>query len=386
MTALLLAQLVALGVVVGRLARGRRRLPAAEPKVDGPTDTTVSVVVPTRNEAHRVGGCLAGLHAQGVPLLEVLVVDSRSVDGTDRIVDTWAARDPRIRRLTDPPLPPGHVGRPWALATGFAAARGAWVLGVDADAMPQPGMVGGAVAAAQRHGLDVASFAPRLRAGPALARWLQPAFLTTLVYRFGPSGLRLARPERAVANGQCLLIRREVLERAGGYRVAARSLCDDVAIVRHLAARGARVGFLDGPGLLTVEMYATGAETWRAWPPSLGMHDVTGPASRLLDAAFLLLAHAAPVPALLALAVARPGGRAAAALAIVNGLLLLLRVLLLVAAAPSFERRGAAYWLSPIADLPAALRVVQMSLRRPREWRGRPAAAAPPAPPPAAVA
>ena len=72
---LLAAQLVALVVLCARLARGRRRLPPVEPRPDGVHDTSVSVVMPARNEAARIGPCLAGLHAQGPPLVEVIVVD-----------------------------------------------------------------------------------------------------------------------------------------------------------------------------------------------------------------------------------------------------------------------------------------------------------------------
>jgi len=106
-----------------------------------------------------------------------------------------------VRRLDEPPKPRGFVGRPWAIAAGCAVARGEWVLIVDADTAPRPGMVGGAVAAARRLALDVVSLAPRIVAPGAGARWLQPAFLATLVYRFGPPGVDPPDPERAMANG-----------------------------------------------------------------------------------------------------------------------------------------------------------------------------------------
>jgi dolichol-phosphate mannosyltransferase len=246
---------------------------------------------------------------------------------------------------------------------------------VDADVAPRAGMIAGAVSAARAHGLDAMSFAPRIVAPGAGARWLQPAFLATLVYRFGPAGAGDTDPGRTMANGQCLLLRRATLERAGGYGVAATSFCDDVRIARHLAMHGARVGFLDGPDLLDVVMYPTGRETWRAWPRSLNLRDATPPRWRWLDALFLLLAQALPLPVLLLLALLMPSGAVppwlAAALAAVNGALLLVRLLLAVATAHSFARRGAAYWLAPLADPAAVLRVVATMIRPPGEWRGQ---------------
>jgi dolichol-phosphate mannosyltransferase len=370
---LLIAQLGALVVLCARLARGRHRLPPVEPRPDGVHDTSVSVVVPARNEAHRIGACLDGLRRQGAPLVEVIVVDGGSTDATPALVDGAALADARIRRIAEPPRPPGSVGRPWAIAAGCAEARGDWIMVVDADTAPRPGMIAGAVAAARSLGLDVVSFAPRIVAPSAGARWLQPAFLTTLVYRFGPAGVGGAEPERVLANGQCLLLRRAALERAGGYGVAADSYCDDVRIARHLAAAGSRVGFLDGPRLLDVEMYPTARETWRAWPRSLNLRDATGVRWRWLDAVFLLLAQGLPLPMLLALALAPiPAPRwLIGALAAVNAALLGVRLLLSLATAHSFAQRGAAYWLAPLADPAAVLRVVETIVRRPREWRGR---------------
>ena len=362
---------IALGVLVARLSRGRTRPPAVDPRVDGITDTSVSIVVPARNEAERIGPCLAGLRAQGAPMVEAIIVDGGSTDGTAGMIDAAATADPRIRRMPEPPRPQGAVGRPWAIAAGCARARGEWVLIVDADTSPGPGMTAGAVAAARAANYDAVSFAPRIVAPTHGARWLQPAFLTTLVYRFGPPGADVADPARAMANGQCLLIRRSVLEAAGGYGPATDSYCDDIRIVRHLAERGARVGFLDGRRLFDVTMYETGPATWRAWPRSLNMQDATSGRWRLLDGLFLILTMVLPLPVVIAGAALGVGeSRAAAALVAISAALVAIRLLLLVALRPSFASGGAAFWLSPLADPAAALRVIATTIERPREWRG----------------
>ncbi|HEU4723473.1 MAG TPA: glycosyltransferase family 2 protein, partial [Gemmatimonadaceae bacterium] len=239
MTALLAAlQALALVVLLLRLLPGRRRRPPVAPRPGASaSDGDVTVVVAALDEAHRIQPCLDGLLTQGSVVREILVVDSGSTDGTRALVHAAAQRDPRIALLRDPPLPSGWVGKVWALQHGLAHARGEWVIGIDADTVPHPGCVGGALAAARELGYDAVSFAPRFRIDSAAERWLQPALLVTLVYRFGAAGTDVD-PDRVLANGQCFLARRAVLEAAGGYGAARASFADDVTLARVLAREG----------------------------------------------------------------------------------------------------------------------------------------------------
>lgn len=385
LAALLAAQLAAAARVTWQLLPGRRRSPAVRPRTAGPRDTTVSVIVATLNEADRIGPCLAGLRAQGAPLLETLVVDSRSTDGTRALVEGAAVEDPRIRLLTDAPLPAGWVGKVWALETGLRHARGEWILGLDADVEPEMGMLGAAVAAARRHRLDVVSFSPRFADQSAGERWLQPAMLATLLYRCGAAGDCTVRPERVLANGQCFLARRAVLERHGGYAPARASFSDDVTLARHLARRGVRVGFLDGARLYRVRSYVSASEAWREWGRSFDLRDASTAGRQALDLATVTLAQGVPLLVLAAAGIViagamMAGGTTAAAAAIgplgvallaANTGLVALRVMLLVAIRGSYERRGLPYWLSVLADPAAVVRLWLSTLRRPRAWRGR---------------
>ena len=368
-------QAAALVLLLVRLWPGRTRLPPVAPVHDAHAAGDVSIVVATLNEARRITPCLEGLAAQGPVVREILVVDSGSVDGTTALVEGAMARDPRIRLLRDDPLPAGWVGKVWALQHGLRYASSPWVLGIDADTVPHPGLAGGALAAAQQHRYDAVSFAPRFSVATAPVQWLQPALLATLVYRVGAAGTN-AGGERVMANGQCFLARRSTLLSAGGYASARASFCDDVTLARHLARAGHRVGFLDGSRLYDVRSYSSARETWREWGRSLDLKDATSTLRQWSDVAFLAVVQGTPVPVLSVLALfawlGAGGVRAdAQPLFATSVALLAVRVLLQRALAPSYERRGVAFWLSPLADPLAALRILLSTVRRPTYWRGR---------------
>lgn len=65
---------------------------------------TVTLLVPIRNEADHIHECLASLVAQDYPahLLDIIVIDGDSTDGTQAAVQEFVARDGRMRLLRNP--------------------------------------------------------------------------------------------------------------------------------------------------------------------------------------------------------------------------------------------------------------------------------------------
>ena len=378
---LLLAQLPATAILLSRLLRGPGRYPPLLPKAPTPEQLgTVSIVVPTLNEAERLSPCLTGLSRQSYEVREILVVDSHSTDRTPELVKAAQQTDPRFRLINDEPLPSDWVGRPWALHHGFlsSAEQSEWVLGIDADTQPQPGLVASLLATAANEGYDLISLAPQFLLKHPGELLLHPALLMTLVYRFGPAGETGNRPDRVMANGQCFFCRRSQLVDIDGYTVARRSFCDDVTLARAIAAKGAKVAFLDGANVLKVRMYEGAAETWREWGRSLDLKDAASPSQVWGDWLLLLAVQGLPLPIVLILLNQLMSGRNApivlAAFSL-NLLLVLIRVGLNIAIAPSCDRTQAdpawLFWLSPLADPIAVLRIFLSSSRTPTQWRGR---------------
>ncbi|MBW4615164.1 MAG: glycosyltransferase [Desmonostoc vinosum HA7617-LM4] len=380
---LLLIQVPATAILLSRLLKGPRRHPPIEPQQPTPDLLgCVSIVVPTLNEVLRISPLLAGLSRQSYEVREIIVVDSKSQDGTPDLVKASQQKDPRFRLMTDDPLPSGWVGRPWALHNGFLQTSEAsqWFLGLDADIQPHPGLVAGLIKTAVAQGYDLVSLSPQFILKYPGECWLQPALLMTLLYRFDPAGINTEQPERVMANGQCFLCRRRVLAAVDGYSSASGSFCDDVTLARNIAARGFKVGFLDGAKVLKVRMYEGAIETWKEWGRSLDLKDASPSAQIWGDLWLLSAVQGLPVLIILSYLFFSPplpdSPTPRLFLLGLNLFLLVIRFAMLFAIAPSYDCKAAnkgswLFWLSPLADPLAVLRIFLSAFRTPREWRGR---------------
>ncbi len=346
------AQAVAGAVLMARFARGRRRrapLAAGSPSPAG----TVSVVVPARDEETRLGPCLEGLRGERA---EVLVVDDRSSDGTAALAASLGARV-----VAGAELPSGWAGKAWALQQGLEAAGGDWVVFLDADTRPRPGLLAALVAAAGPY--DLLSAAPRFVCESAGERLLHPALAATIPYRFGPADVDgwQPRPGRALANGQCVVVRRAPFLAEGGWARVRASLAEDVALARALRRAGRTVGFADAADLLDVRMYDSARATWTGWGRSLMAADATGPLAQAGDIALLWLTLALPLPRLCS-------GRGTP----LDAALVAVRLAIHGALARGYARpRGLPYALAPLADAPVVAWLTWSAVRPSRTWRGR---------------
>lgn len=315
----------------------------------------ISVVVPARDEAARIGPLLSAIvGASGVG--EVIVVDDESSDGTAAVASRLGATV-----LAGRPLPPRWVGKAWALQQGIDVATGEWVVLLDADARPSPRLVRALVARAIADELDVLSVAGRFACPTAPLRWLHPALLTTLVYRSPPPGaVRRGPVHRRMGNGQCMAARRATVLAAGGFAPVAHHSVEDVAFVRTMAGAGFAVEFLDAGDLLTVRMYESAPAAWTGWGRSLALPGVDPWWRQLVGLGVVVVAQVAPFVRI-----------AARRADVVDVVLVAARLGTLAGTARAYEARGAAYWLSPIADSLAAAAVASGIVRRRPRWRGR---------------
>jgi succinoglycan biosynthesis protein ExoA len=91
---------------------------------------TVSILIPTFNEIAHIDDCLESVLAQTHPLLEVLVLDGGSTDGTRERVASYGSP---VRLVDNPGRGPAS-----AMNVGIAASRGSIICRMDAHTVFDP--------------------------------------------------------------------------------------------------------------------------------------------------------------------------------------------------------------------------------------------------------
>jgi cellulose synthase/poly-beta-1,6-N-acetylglucosamine synthase-like glycosyltransferase len=273
-----------------------RRPPPAPSTVEFP----VAVLLPVRDEASRVGACLASLVAQeGVPRLEVIVLDDGSTDSTAAVVESFG-----LRLVSGATLPPGWLGKPYACWQLAGLTTAPVLVFVDADVVLSPYAVASAVGALA--GFDLVSPYPRVVTGSVGERLVQPllhwSWLTFLPLR---AMERSRRESLSAAGGQFLVVRREPYLRAGGHAAVRDKVLEDIELARSVKRTGGRIALVDGTALATCRMYESWPEVRAGYAKSLwaSFGSVYGAAAvcvslLALYVAPLALLPFAPLPAL----------------------------------------------------------------------------------------
>ena len=364
--------LLAIRIVIRMLRTANGRRLTADPHAQT-RPGSISVVVPVLNEVGRLGPCLERLTACGPEIREILVVDGGSVDGTQNIIASFAASDPRVRGLVVPSIPPDWNGKAWGLEYGLRASSpdSTWIATIDADVRVRPALMRAIVPWARFVGVQALSIATMQELADAGSGLLHPAMLATLVYRYGLPGHATRSATAVQANGQCFIAERHVLVATDAFAQSRASVCEDVAVARVLVRAGITVGFYEAADMATVRMYDSAGDLWTNWPRSLTLRDTTMPWYAAFGLAEIALVQALPLVLLVCLSLNGHATPQRTFTYDVNAVLLLLRIGVLAGTHRAYRNPPWTYWLSFIADAPVAAALIASALRRRHTWRGR---------------
>ncbi len=237
-------------------------------------DPIVSIIIPARNEEVNIEKCLESLSSQKDISYEILVVDDNSTDNTRPLAEGFH----NIKVLSAGALRPGWTGKANAIWTAISHAKGEWLLFTDADTVHRPDALRKSIEEAITRGVGMLSYSPGQEVGTFWEKTLQPVIFGELNRVFSYDRINDPDSNIAAANGQYILIRRELYNRIGGHEAVAGSLLEDV----HLAQKVKEVGklhFRYAPDAVRARMYQSFSHIVEGWSKNL---TILFPDTRLL--------------------------------------------------------------------------------------------------------
>jgi glycosyltransferase involved in cell wall biosynthesis len=242
-------------------------LATATPPADA-TAASVTAIVPARNEEAVIAACITSLASQP-EIAEILVVNDQSTDATASVVRGLVEKIPSLRLLESGELPDGWVGKNHALAVGVQGARTPWLLFTDADAEHERDSVARALQIANEQSAALVSFSPQQITEAWYEKAVIPYIYLRLAKRFSYENVNDPKSPAAAANGQFLMMRRDVYEAIGGHAGVAGEVLEDVALAMRTKAAGNRIFFGSGKGIVHVRMYRSFQAMWQGWKKNL---------------------------------------------------------------------------------------------------------------------
>lgn len=207
---------------------------------------SVAAVVPARNEAALIGESVGSLLDLDYPgNFAVILIDDHSADATAAMAETAAEQrgEDRLTALSAQPLGDGWTGKLWAMKQGVdtvaaLAEPPRYVLFTDADIGFAPDTLTRLVARAEAEGLVLTSLMAKLRCESLAEKALIPAFVFFFQMLYPFSWVNRPDCTIAAAAGGCMLVRLDVLQRAGGLDQIRNRLIDDCALARLMKPNG----------------------------------------------------------------------------------------------------------------------------------------------------
>ncbi|HET8888830.1 MAG TPA: glycosyltransferase [Candidatus Angelobacter sp.] len=233
----------------------------------GHAEPTVDVIIPARNEEDCLGRCLESLVAQQGISFQITVVDDGSTDRTRTIAESFAG----ARVLSTGELKPGMTGKVNALVTGAAGSAAEWLLFTDADTFHYTGSLVASVREAEDRKVDLLSYSPEQETAKWWELAVMPLVFADLVRTYSSERINDPADPTVAANGQYILVRREVYEALGGHGVLPLNVLEDIELAKVFKASGHRIWFRYGGGLVRTRMYRTFGAMWEGWSKGLAI-------------------------------------------------------------------------------------------------------------------
>ncbi|MBX3386547.1 MAG: glycosyltransferase [Phycisphaeraceae bacterium] len=244
---------------------------------NGRVGSRVCVVVPAHNEESQIGTIAKSLLQQTHSDLHIVFALDRCTDRTRERLEQVIGADARVTVHFVEHCPDDWAGKPhamWRAINDTTAARDAdFIATVDADTELDPRCIEAALVVMKQRSLDMVSLLSTLTSAAWFERVVQPAATFELMRQYPirranatvGNGQKARPARRPFANGQFIMVRREVYFELGGHESVKDQILEDVALSRRFARAGKRTGLLIANGLIRCRMYNSFEEFRLGW-------------------------------------------------------------------------------------------------------------------------
>ena len=256
----------------------------------------VSVIVPLRNEAENISGLVNSLLSQNLLTnVEYLFLNDNSEDESYDLLISALSQHPNAKVFQGSPMPPGWIGKTWALQQLLEQSQGEIIVSIDADVRLTSDAINKSITLMKSRGLDFLSPYPRQMSHSLSERLIQPllqwSWMSTLLLGIAE---KASFASMAVANGQFFIVRKGALLLVGGYESVKADVLDDVFLARRLMKTGSHGVVVNGADIAECRMYSSWSEIEAGYGKSL-RHAFGSPFGSLCAIFFIFLTGIAPL-------------------------------------------------------------------------------------------
>lgn len=223
--------------------------------------STVSVLIPARNEEKSIRLLLEDLLSSREPADEIIVYDDLSTDGTAGIVEEVSRLHPSVKLIRGTGPEKGWLGKNYACHQLAQVARGDLFLFLDADVRTGKDLVGKSASYLERYRLSLLSIFPKQvmsslgsRMTVPLMNWILVSLLPLILVR------KSKRISFSAANGQFMLFRAPDYVTLLPHKRFRNNPVEDIAIIRFYKKQKLPVATLLGNQEIRCRMYDTARE------------------------------------------------------------------------------------------------------------------------------
>jgi glycosyltransferase involved in cell wall biosynthesis len=255
--------------------------------------TRISLLVPARNEARNLERLIPSLLNQDAANLEIIVLNDRSEDDTQAVLEHF--QDSRLRVIEGAELPEGWLGKNWACHQLSRAATGDVLIFTDADTLWQPFTASDIAYRLESERADALCAWAAQRVEDNISRVIQPLQQWSLI-AFLPLFFVPVRffTVAVAANGQCLAFTRAAYQRIGGHEAVKNSVIEDMALARAVKQSRGKFLLLNGAKSLETRMYSNEAEAFEGYAKNVYPAFGATPTAFFLASGFNVLMYFVP--------------------------------------------------------------------------------------------